>query len=88
MKVIDRNTMDVLFEVLKRREFRLVGPTVREGTIVYDELSSTADLPVGWTDEHDGGTYHLKKREDAALFGSVFSTHFFQRARFPALKWN
>ena len=31
----------------------------RDGAIVYDELRSAADLPVGWTDEQDGGHYRL-----------------------------
>ncbi|HEY5594094.1 MAG TPA: 4Fe-4S dicluster domain-containing protein [Nitrospiria bacterium] len=71
LRIMDRSSMDLLFEALKRRGFALVGPTVRDGAIVYDTLDSTADLPVGWTDEQDGGTYRLKKRADAALFGYV-----------------
>ena len=42
--------------------YGVLGPTVRDGAIVYDELISTDDLPVGWTDEQNGGTYRLKKR--------------------------
>ena len=38
------------------RGFRVLGPTVRDGAIVYDDLDSAADLPVGWTDEQDAGT--------------------------------
>ncbi len=71
MKIFDRNVIDALFEAIKRRGFALVGPTVRDGAIVYDAIGSSADLPVGWTDEQDGGTYRLKKRADAALFGYV-----------------
>ena len=29
---------------------------VRDGAIVYDDLESAADLPIGWTDRQDGGT--------------------------------
>ena len=71
MPILDRNSLDLLFEALKRRGFNLVGPTVRDGAIVYDTLASTADLPVGWTDEQEGGRYRLKKRDDEALFGYV-----------------
>jgi hypothetical protein len=28
----------------------LVGPTVRDGAIVYDELEDASQLPAGWTD--------------------------------------
>jgi ferredoxin len=69
MYVIERDTLDVLFTALRQRNFRLLGPTVRDGAIVYDELASTAELPVGWTDTQDGGTYRLTRRDDAALFG-------------------
>ena len=71
MEVIERESLDVLFEVLRRRGFTVVGPTVRDQAIVYDELSSSDDLPAGWTDEQDGGTYRLVRRQDEALFGYV-----------------
>ena len=71
MEVIERESLDVLFDVLRRRGFTVVGPTVRDQAIVYDELSSSDDLPAGWTDEQDGGTYRLVRRQDDALFGYV-----------------
>ena len=46
--------------MLRDRGYRVVGPTVRDGAIVYDELASADDLPVGWTDVQDGG--HLPAR--------------------------
>ena len=66
-----REHFDTLLEALKRRGYTVVGPTVSEGTIVYDELNRAEDLPVGWTDEQEGGHYRLKRRDDAALFGYV-----------------
>ncbi|MBI3596429.1 MAG: 4Fe-4S dicluster domain-containing protein [Nitrospirae bacterium] len=69
MPILDRNSLDLLFDALKRRGFNLVGPTLHDGAIVYDALASTADLPVGWTDEQEGGRYRVKKRADEALFG-------------------
>jgi sulfhydrogenase subunit beta (sulfur reductase) len=47
----------------------VIGPTIRSDAIVYDEIESTADLPAGWTDEQEGGTYRLRRRDDEALFG-------------------
>jgi ferredoxin len=69
--------------MLKKRGYRLVGPTVREGAIVYDDLSSVADLPEGWTDEQDGGTYRLKRRGDQALFGYVVGPHSWKKFLHP-----
>ena len=67
--VMARDSLDNLFDALRRRGFRLVGPTVRDGAIAYDDISSSADLPAGWTDEQDGGFYRLRRRDDDALFG-------------------
>ena len=71
MDVIERQSLDALFDALRRRGFTVVGPTVRDQAIIYDELSSSDDLPAGWTDEQDGGTYRLVRRQDEALFGYV-----------------
>jgi sulfhydrogenase subunit beta (sulfur reductase) len=71
MEIIERESLDALLEALQRRGFTVVGPTVRDQAIVYDELSSSDDLPAGWTDEQDGGTYRLRRRDDEALFGYV-----------------
>ena len=81
--VLERKDFDRLFEALRRREYRVLGPTVREGAIVYDEVSASADLPAGWTDEQDGGTYRLKRRQDEALFGYVVGPHSAKRFFHP-----
>ncbi|HEX2358500.1 MAG TPA: 4Fe-4S dicluster domain-containing protein [Solirubrobacterales bacterium] len=67
--VISRAGLDRLLASLTRRGFEVIGPTVRDRAIVYEEIASTADLPQGWTDEQEGGTYRLRRREDEALFG-------------------
>jgi sulfhydrogenase subunit beta (sulfur reductase) len=72
-----------LFEVLKSLGYRLVGPRVREGAIVYDELVSIDALPAGWTDEQEGGKYRLQKREDGALFGYAVGPHSWKKFLFP-----
>jgi sulfhydrogenase subunit beta (sulfur reductase) len=81
--VLERENLQTLFDALVVRGYKVLGPTLREGAIVYDELSSTSDLPVGWTDEQDGGTYRLKKREDEALFGYVVGPHSWKKFLFP-----
>ena len=64
-----------LFDALRQDGYRLVGPTVRDGAIVYDELAGVADLPIGWTDVQEAGTFRLARRSDAALFGYVPGPH-------------
>lgn len=69
--IVEYQDLQKLLTALGKKNYHVVGPTVRDQAIVYDELTSIDDLPVGWTDEQDGGTYRLKKRSDNALFGYV-----------------
>ncbi len=82
-RVLPRGRFGDLFEALKVRGFRIVGPTVREQAIVYDELASPAELPEGWTDEQGPGLYRLRRREDRALFGYVVGPHSWKKYLFP-----
>jgi ferredoxin len=76
--------LDDLIDALRRRGFRVVGPVVRDGAIVYDELGSAADLPIGWTDEQDAGTYRLERRDDDARFGYAVGPHSWKQHLFPS----
>lgn len=81
--VIERDGLSALFSALREQGYQIVGPTVRDGAIVYDELNSVDNLPVGWTDDQDGGTYRLRKRDDQALFGYVVGPHSWKKYLFP-----
>ena len=82
--VIEREAFDRLFEALERRGYNVIGPTVRDGAIVYDTIVGSADLPVGLRDEQDGGQYRLVPRADAALFGYNVGPHSWKRFQLPA----
>ncbi len=81
--VLERGDFQHLFDTLAKGGYRIVGPTVRDGAIVYDTLSSTADLPAGWTDEQNGGTYRLRRRDDHALFGYAVGPHSWKKFLHP-----
>jgi ferredoxin len=82
--VIDRSGVDALLHALSGRGYTIVGPTIRDGAIVYDEISGSSDLPVGWTDEQDGGHYRLRRRDDEALFGYNVGPQSWKRYQLPA----
>jgi len=82
-QVIERRTLDQLLDVLRHRGFTPIGPTVRQGAIVYEELESAADLPAGWTDVQDGGTYRLQRRDDDAVFGHNVGPNSWKNHLFP-----
>ena len=73
-----------LIEALVRKGYEVVGPTVRDGAIVYDQVESVGDLPAGWTDEQAPGHYRLKRRDDDALFGYVVGPQSWKKYLHPA----
>jgi ferredoxin len=69
ISVLDRAGLDALVTVLAARGYRVIGPTLRDDAIVLGELSSGADLPEGWGVEVKPGSYRVRRRDDAAVFG-------------------
>ncbi|MBE3558833.1 MAG: 4Fe-4S dicluster domain-containing protein [Ktedonobacteraceae bacterium] len=81
--VLERAQLQDLLTVLAQRGYEVIGPTVRDKAIVYDQITSIEDLPTGYTDEQDGGAYRLKRRDDAALFGYAVGPHSWKRFLHP-----
>jgi len=79
-----RDRFDDLFVALEARGYHVVGPTVRQGAIVYDRIASTADLPRGWTERQEAGTYRLERRNDDHYFGYTVGPHSWKQFLFPA----
>ncbi len=82
--VISPDGLQALVEALRDGGYRVLGPTVRDGAIVYDELESAAELPVGWTENQDAATYRLERREDEARFGYAVGPHSWKQFLLPA----
>lgn len=81
--IIDLSGLDQLIRTLAEQGFEVVGPTVRDAAIVYDGIGGVGDLPVGWTDEQEGGRYRLRRRDDGALFGYAVGPHSWKKYLFP-----
>jgi sulfhydrogenase subunit beta (sulfur reductase) len=84
--LLDRDGVQALIEVLVRRGYQVLGPTLRDGAIIYDELGGVDDLPAGWTDRQDAGRYRVERREDQALFGYVVGPHSWKRFLHPPVE--
>jgi ferredoxin len=82
--VIAPEALETLVSVLAGRGYRVVGPTVRDGAIVYEDLDAAADLPIGWTESQDAGRYTLERREDEARFGYAVGPHSWKQFFFPS----
>jgi sulfhydrogenase subunit beta (sulfur reductase) len=81
--VVERDDLQYLLEALQKRGYQVIGPTVRDQAIIYDDLTSATDLPIGWTDEQEAGTYRLKKRSDEARFGYAVGLHSWKKYLHP-----
>ncbi|MFN0086656.1 MAG: 4Fe-4S dicluster domain-containing protein [Blastocatellia bacterium] len=80
---MEREHLQRLLDALGSREYRLMGPALRDGAIVYDELTAAEDLPAGWTDEQDAGKYRVTRRDDAAVFGYAVGPHSWKKFLHP-----
>ncbi|HZT70795.1 MAG TPA: 4Fe-4S dicluster domain-containing protein [Terriglobia bacterium] len=81
--ILERKDLQKLFDTLTANGYRIIGPRIHDGAIIYDNLLSAEELPAGWTDEQDGGRYRLKKRGDGALFGYNVGPHSWKQFLFP-----
>ena len=85
--VLSPERFDTLLQVLRDQGFQLVGPSLRDGAIVCAEIAGVADLPAGWTDTQQAGTYRLQRRDDGALFGYTLGPQSWKRFLFvPQLR--
>ena len=79
-RLIDaRDGLSALFNLLRDRGYTLIGPTLRDGAIIYDALDTVDDLPIGKTDEQQGGHYRVTDRGDEAFFGFAVGPESFKK---------
>jgi len=82
-RVLEPEGLGVLVDALLDAGYRVVGPTVRDGAIVLDELRTADDLPHGWTAEQGAAHYRLERREDEAVFGWAVGPHSVKQELLP-----
>ena len=80
-----RADLQVLFDLLREDGRRLIGPTVADGSIIYDDITSVDELPCGWGDEQAPGLYRLRRNGDERLFGYVVGPTAWKKWTFPAV---
>lgn len=82
--LFDKPELGRLIDRLWAEGYTVVGPTLAQGAIVFDELRRLDQLPIGWTDEQEAGTYRLKRRDDQAYFGYAVGPHSWKKYLFPS----
>lgn len=66
---LPREAFPQLLAALAAAGYRCVGPTVREGAIVYEPIAGVADLPRGIRDHQEPGRYRLEETSGVRYFG-------------------
>ena len=82
--VLDKPDLSRIIDRLWQGGYTVVGPTIAQGAIIFDEVRGLDQLPIGWTDEQEGGTYRLKRRDDGAYFGYAVGPHSWKKYLFPS----
>jgi ferredoxin len=65
---LPREALEALFGALRDSGHRVIGPRVRDGAIVFDELDTATELPAGWSDRQAPGSYRLEPGPDGRCF--------------------
>ena len=82
---LDRSRLDALIVALRADGRTVIGPTVSDGAIVYEEIRSAAELPAGVGDEQEPGRYRMTSRNDDRVFGYVVGPTSWKRWVFPPM---
>ncbi|MFI5372211.1 MAG: 4Fe-4S dicluster domain-containing protein [Candidatus Eisenbacteria bacterium] len=83
---LERHDLDRLVETLRAGGATVLGPRRRDHAVVIDEIETTADLPVGWTDEQQPGRYRLVPGREGELFGVRHGATSWKRVLDPPLR--
>lgn len=81
--VIQAKQLGDLLRALVASGHTLIGPTVRDGAIVYDTIASVRELPEGWADEQDAAVYRLHHHGRTDLFDHTAGPHAWKKFLTP-----
>ena len=73
---------DQLIHTLKQKKYRVLGPMIKEGAVMYEEISTSKDLPIGWKDHQTPGQYRLTKTSSQRFFDIVHGPESLKRQTF------
>ncbi|NUM54571.1 MAG: 4Fe-4S dicluster domain-containing protein [Candidatus Hydrogenedentes bacterium] len=82
--ILDRADFNSFLDALTKHGYEIIGPTVRDSAIVFGDVRRDTDLPIGVTDEHEGGHYRLKPTGSQALFAYAVGPHSLKNYLYPS----
>jgi len=84
MFILEPSALQGLITVLQAKGYTVVGPTLRDGAITFDAITSMDELPRGWSDIQEPSHYSIVRRDDDALFAYNVGPHSWKKFLFPA----
>jgi sulfhydrogenase subunit beta (sulfur reductase) len=70
-KVLPATQLQRLLDALRVKGYRIVAPTARDGSVVWETIYSVSDLPIGWRDHQEPARYRLEQTGSQEVFGVV-----------------
>ena len=80
---IEKPDLQAVIDRLLELSYRVIGPRVSESAVVLGEICSLRDLPIGYVDAQEAGTYRLEKNGGNAYFDYVVGPHSLKDFVFP-----
>lgn len=81
--ILSKPVLQKVFDNLGASGFRLIGPAVRDGSVVLDAIASLGELPIGWALDQKAGSSRLVRTHGTDYFGCTVAAHSWKRYLFP-----
>lgn len=82
-RIISKKGLSQILNLLQLRGFQTIGPRIGDKAVILGELRSISDLPIGWTDFQDAGTYRLEKSNHETFFEYALGPHSWKTYLYP-----
>jgi sulfhydrogenase subunit beta (sulfur reductase) len=70
-QLLRRQDFPQLIQVLRNLGYHILGPVLSNGAIQWDTITRAEDLPIGWKDQQQPGTYRLEPDSGSRYFNIV-----------------
>ena len=80
---IPKPKLQLIIDYLLAQGYRVIAPTIRDQAILFDEVHSTQQLPIGLHDDQEKGRYRLVKSGNDNWFEFVVGANSLKNYTFP-----
>ena len=84
--VASQSDFQKLILILKKKNYTIIAPKVKDNAIIYDEIVSAEDLPIGIKDKQEKGKYFIEKTSSGKYFDFVVGPNSLKNYFFPTEK--